>query len=153
MKVVYTTDSPEQSIRLGEEVGKRLRGGDIIAYRGDLGAGKTTFTRGLSMGLGLGDDVTSPTFTLVNEYRKADTKLDLIHFDMYRITSGEDIETTGFYDYMDDDCVLAVEWSENIEDELPEGCIKICIGRLGDNEREFVIETPDGDERFEDISI
>lgn len=153
MKVIYTTDSPEKSIHLGEEVGKRLRGGDIIAYCGDLGAGKTTFTRGICIGMGLGDDVTSPTFTLVNEYRKADTKLDLIHFDMYRITTPEDIETTGFYDYMDEDTVLAVEWSENIAEELPEGCIIIRINRLGDNEREFVIESPDGDERFEDISI
>jgi tRNA threonylcarbamoyladenosine biosynthesis protein TsaE len=148
MKVVYTTDSPEQSIRLGEEVGKRLRGGDIIAYRGDLGAGKTTFTRGLSMGLGLGDDVTSPTFTLVNEYRKADTKLDLIHFDMYRISGAEDLETTGFYDYLDGNNVLAVEWSENIADELPQDCIRINIERVDDSTR---IITLDGDERFADI--
>lgn len=153
MTVSYITTSPEESIRLGEALGKLLRGGDIIAYCGDLGAGKTTFTRGISIGMGLGDEVTSPTFTLVNEYRNSDNKLDLIHFDMYRITSPEDLETTGFYDYMDDNCVLAVEWSENIFGALTGDYIKITINRLGDNERRFEIESRDGDERFENISF
>lgn len=153
MIVSYITNSPEESIRLGEAVGKLLRGGDIIAYRGDLGAGKTTFTRGISIGMGLGDEVTSPTFTLVNEYRNTDNKLDLIHFDMYRITSPEDLETTGFYDYFDDNAVLAVEWSENISEAFSENCLKITINRLGDNERRFDIESRDGDERFENISF
>ena len=81
-----------------------------------------------------------------------DSKLSLIHFDMYRITSGEDLETTGFFDYMDEDTVLAVEWSENIEDELPEECIRITINRISDDERELTIETCGGDDRFENIS-
>ena len=151
LNYTYRTNSAEETIALGREIGKRLHGGDIIAYRGGLGAGKTTITRGISEGMGLGDEVTSPTFALVNEYRKKDCKVSLIHFDMYRITSGEDLDTTGFYDYMDDDAVLAVEWSENIEDDLPDDCIRITIDRISDDERRLTIETCDGDDRFEDI--
>ncbi|MBP5267327.1 MAG: tRNA (adenosine(37)-N6)-threonylcarbamoyltransferase complex ATPase subunit type 1 TsaE [Ruminococcus sp.] len=152
MNFTFRTSSPEQTIALGREIGKRLRGGEVIAYRGGLGAGKTTITRGISDGLGLGDEVTSPTFALVNEYRKKDCKISLIHFDMYRITSGEDLETTGFFDYMDEDTVLAVEWSENIDDDLPDDCIRITINRISDDERELTIETCGGDDRFENIS-
>jgi len=152
LNFTFSTSSPEQTIALGREIGKRLRGGEVIAYRGGLGAGKTTITRGISDGLGLGDEVTSPTFALVNEYRKKDCKISLIHFDMYRITSGEDLETTGFFDYMDEDTVLAVEWSENIDDDLPEDCIRITINRISDDERELTIETCGGDDRFENIS-
>lgn len=140
------TASPEETIMLGEKIGARLKGGDCIAYKGGLGAGKTTVTRGISIGMGLGDEVTSPTFALVNEYRGS--KLSLCHFDMYRITSPDDLETTGFYDYMDDNTVIAVEWSENIEEELPENSIIIEIRRRGENTRKFIIT---GDERFDDI--
>lgn len=140
------TASPEETIMLGKKIGARLKGGDCIAYKGGLGAGKTTVTRGISIGMGLGDEVTSPTFALVNEYRGS--KLSLCHFDMYRITSPDDLETTGFYDYMDDNTVLAVEWSENIEAELPENSIIIEIRRTGENTRKFIIT---GDERFDDI--
>lgn len=145
-KYTYKTTSPQQTILLGEQIGRALKGGDIIAYSGDLGAGKTTITRGISIGMKLGDEVTSPTFALVNEYRGE--KLSLIHFDMYRINSSVDLETTGFYDYMDDDNVLAVEWSENIEDELPDDCIRIDIQRVDDNTRTITIT---GDERFANI--
>lgn len=140
------TASPEETILLGKKIGAQLKGGDCIAYKGGLGAGKTTVTRGISIGMGLGDEVTSPTFALVNEYRGS--KLSLCHFDMYRITSPDDLETTGFYDYMDDNTVLAVEWSENIEEELPENSIIIEIRRTGENTRKFIIT---GDERFDDI--
>ena len=93
MKIV--TRSAEQTIALGEKLGALLGGGEIIAYTGDLGAGKTTMTRGISIGMGLGDEVTSPTFALVNEYHGAGKSL--YHFDMYRITSSEDLETTRLY--------------------------------------------------------
>lgn len=146
MTVKIITHSLEETISLGKRLGKLLRGGDCIAYKGDLGAGKTTLTRGISIGMGLGDEVTSPTFALVNEYRGR--KLSLIHFDMYRITSADDLETTGFFDYMDDDAVLAVEWSENISEELPDNAVEIDIRRLSDSEREIIIN---GDERFADI--
>lgn len=141
--MTVTTYSPEETIAFAQKVGGLLRGGDVIAYRGGLGAGKTTFTRGLSLGLGLGDDVTSPTFALVNEYRGEN--ISLIHFDMYRINGGADLETTGFYDYMDEDTVIAVEWSENIADALPKDCIYIDIKRVDDNTRAITLQ---GDERF-----
>lgn len=141
----FITHSPEETIALGEKIGRLLRGGDIIAYVGDLGCGKTTITRGISIGLGLGDEVSSPTFALVNEYRGKE--LSLIHFDMYRILSAEDLETTGFFDYMSDDSVLAIEWSENITDELPEGTITITLERIDDSTRKITIN---GDERFDD---
>lgn len=144
--IQITTNSPEETIALGERIGARLKGGDCVAYKGGLGAGKTTITRGISIGMGLGDEVTSPTFALVNEYRGKG--ISLCHIDMYRITSPGDLETTGFYDYMDEDTVLAVEWSENIADELPDNSVVIEIQRIDDNTRKFIIT---GDERFDDI--
>ncbi len=143
MKVV--TNSPEETIEFAKSIGKKLKGGDVIAYTGGLGVGKTTFTRGLSEGLGIGDMVTSPTFALVNEYRSNNGEIMLCHFDMYRITDSLDLETTGFYDYMNDNNILAVEWSENISESLPENTIYIKITRLSENKREIEII---GDERF-----
>ena len=148
MTFTFTTHDPAQTIALGEQIGKRLKGGEGIAYSGGLGVGKTTITRGISMGMGLGDEVTSPTFALVNEY--AGRERSLCHFDMYRISGGLDLETTGFYDYLDGNNVLAVEWSENIADELPDDCIKIHIERTDDNTRVITI---DADKRFSDMSI
>ena len=146
MTYKFKTTDPAQTIALGEEIGRLLRGGEVIAYSGGLGVGKTTITRGISIGMGMGDEVTSPTFALVNEYAGRDRSL--CHFDMYRINGGLDLETTGFYDYLDGNNVLAVEWSENIEDELPDDCIRINIERVDDDTR---IITLDGDERFADI--
>lgn len=150
MTKVYKTSSAAETIALGEEIGRRLKGGDLIAYSGGLGAGKTTITRGISIGMGLGDEVTSPTFALVNEYRG--DRLSLIHFDMYRINSADDLETTGFFDYMDEDTVLAVEWSENIAEKLPEDALRIDIQRIDEDSREISITAPEGDDRFENIS-
>lgn len=146
MTYTYTTKSAAETISLGEKIGGLLHGGDVIAYSGGLGAGKTTITRGISVGMGLGDEVTSPTFALVNEYRGS--KVTLYHFDMYRITSADDLETTGFFDYMDEDSVLAVEWSENIEEELPDNSIRINIQRIDEDTRKITIN---GDERFGSI--
>ena len=106
--------------------------------------GKTAFVRGLSAGMKLKGEVCSPTFSLVNEYRSDATTL--YHFDMYRITSMDDLYSTGFFDYLDTDAVLAVEWSENITYALPENTIFIMIKRVDDNTREIEIT---GDERFE----
>ena len=138
------TSSPEETIAFAETIGKLLRGGDVIAYKGGLGAGKTTFTRGLAIGMGLPDEVFSPTFALVNEYTGKD--ITLYHFDMYRIMNAEALETTGFYDYLSDDSVVACEWSENIEECLPANYIIITINHCGENEREITVE---GDERFD----
>lgn len=136
------THSPEETIEFAKEIGSKLKGGDVVAYIGGLGAGKTTFTRGLAIGMGLEDDVTSPTFAIVNEYRG---KINLYHFDMYRIMNTESLETTGFFDYLSDDNVLAIEWSENIKDALDENTIYITINKIDDNTREIII---DGGERF-----
>ncbi|HOF68105.1 MAG TPA: tRNA (adenosine(37)-N6)-threonylcarbamoyltransferase complex ATPase subunit type 1 TsaE, partial [Ruminococcus sp.] len=121
-----------------KKLGSMLHAGDIIAYKGGLGAGKTTFTRGLAIGLGLGDNVFSPTFSLVNEYKGKN--ISLYHFDMYRISGEDDLESTGFYDYPFEDNIVAVEWSENIADFLPENTIYITISRIDDDTREIIIE-------------
>lgn len=142
--IIVTTASAEETIAFAKKIGAMLKGGDIIAYKGGLGAGKTTFTRGLAIGMGLPDEVSSPTFALVNEYRgKA---LTLYHFDMYRIMNEEALETTGFYDYISDDCVIAVEWSENIADCLPKNIITVTIETTGEEERRIEVK---GDERFD----
>ncbi len=144
-KLTYITHSPEETIALAEKIGAKLRAGDVIAYEGDLGAGKTTFTRGLAKGMGLSDLVTSPTFALVHTYGREPNML--CHFDMYRISGEEELETTGFYDYPMEECVFAIEWSENITSALPDTMIRITLERLGDEERRITIE---GDERFAD---
>ena len=143
--IKYKTESPEETIELASKIGAVLRKGDVIAYRGGLGAGKTTFTRGLAIGAGLEDEVTSPTFALINEYHG---NLDIYHFDMYRIEGTDDLETTGFFDYPMDESVFVIERSENISEILPENTIYIEIKRTGDESREIIIE---GDERFADI--
>lgn len=143
--IKYITHSPEETIELATGIGALLRRGDVIAFRGGLGAGKTTFTRGLAIGAGLDDEVSSPTFALINEYHGA---LDIYHFDMYRIENADSLETTGFFDYPVDDSVFVIEWSENISEFLPENTIRIEIIRTGDESREIIIE---GDERFADI--
>lgn len=147
-KIFYTA-SPEETIGLGKRIGACLTGGEIIAYRGGLGAGKTTFTRGLAMGMGLEDNVSSPTFAIVNEYH-GDCPLSLYHFDMYRICGGEALETTGYYDYMSDNSVIAAEWSENIEDELDDTIITITFEYDGEG-RKITISAPDGD-KFERLN-
>ena len=136
MKII--THSPQETIEAAKKLGSLLKAGDMIAYKGGLGAGKTTFTRGIAIGMGIGDSVTSPTFALVNEYRG--DSITLYHFDMYRIESEEDLESTGFYDYPFEDNVAAVEWSENISDFLPKNTIFVTIISVGENDREIIIE-------------
>ena len=135
----YCSNSAEETEALGAELAVRLRPGDVVAYTGDLGAGKTAFTRGLALGLGAGDVVSSPTFALVNEYSG---RLTLEHFDMYRVGNWDDLYSTGFFDYLDTDCVLVIEWSENIAGALPETVISIDI-RPGKTQQDRVI-TIDG---------
>ncbi len=143
----FHTASPEETIELGKKIGSCLTGGEVIAYKGGLGAGKTTFTRGLAMGMGLDDNVSSPTFAIVNEYHGSG-RLSLYHFDMYRICGGESLETTGFFDYMSEDAVIAAEWSENIEEELDEKTIVIRIEAEGENGRAITLIAPDGGDKF-----
>ncbi len=109
--------SPNETEEYAEKLGKRLNGGEVIAFFGGLGMGKTRFTSGLAKGMGIDEYVSSPTFAIVNEY---EGDIPLCHFDMYRITSFDDLCSTGFFDYLDNGSVLAIEWSENIENALPE---------------------------------
>ncbi len=132
----FITKSPEETESLAEQIAKTLEGTEMIAMFGDLGAGKTAFTRGLARGLGVDDGVSSPTFALVHEYSG---KYPVYHFDMYRVTSWDDLYTTGFFDYMDNG-VMVIEWSENIVDFLPENRINITIKHLSENEREITVE-------------
>lgn len=138
----YHSTSAQQTEQIAAQLAKKLRGGDVLAFRGGLGAGKTAFVRGLAEGLGVTGEVASPTFSLVNEYRG---NPPLYHFDMYRISTMDDLYFTGFFDYLENGSILAIEWSENISDWLPDGVITVTINRLGDEEREILI---DGGDRF-----
>lgn len=134
---VYITNSPEETEELGLKLAKSLKGGEVVAFRGGLGMGKTCFTRGLARGLGFKGDVTSPTFALINEYIGG--RLPLYHFDMYRISGWEDLYSTGFFDYIEKGGVIAAEWSENIENALPESTVTVTFVRLDDNKREVTV--------------
>ena len=127
-------------------MGEKLTGRAVIAFFGGLGMGKTAFTRGLAKGLGITADVSSPTFALVNEYRG---RVNLYHFDMYRVETWDDLYSTGFFDYLDNGSVLAIEWSENIENALPEDkLIKIEIFK-GESDDERIIRMS-GESVYED---
>lgn len=138
----YLSRSPEETVGLGRAIGRAVRGGDIIVYRGGLGAGKTTMTRGIALGMGLCDDVCSPTFAIVNEYPG---KISLYHFDMYRLSGASDLESIGFYDYLSDSGVIVIEWSENVAEALPEDIVTVSIEPDGDLRR----ITIEGDGRFD----
>ena len=138
----YISNSAQETEALGERLAARLRPGDVIAYTGDLGAGKTAFTRGLARGLGVIDRVTSPTFTIVNEYEGG--RLPLFHFDMYRLSSSDELFDIGWEDYLVRGGVCAVEWSENVSDALEGDCIRVDIRRgAHDNQRLIRIEGGD----------
>lgn len=133
----YITKSERETAKLAGEFAKTLKPGDVVAYRGGLGAGKTTFTRYLCEALDCRDDVSSPTFALVHSYR---AKFPIYHFDMYRIHTFDDLYSTGFFDYLDTGALLLIEWSENVRDFLPEGLIEVSIERLGESERKITVK-------------
>ncbi|MDO4460313.1 MAG: tRNA (adenosine(37)-N6)-threonylcarbamoyltransferase complex ATPase subunit type 1 TsaE [Clostridia bacterium] len=136
----FISHSPEETEQFAAQFSLGLQGGEVIAYRGSMGMGKTTFTRGLVHGLGADNIVSSPTFALVNEY---DTpRLTVYHFDMYRITSWDDLYSTGFFDYLDTGAVLLIEWSENIEGALPDSTIIVELSQ-GENDDERIITIED----------
>ncbi len=145
--MIYTTSSPAQTEAIGAALGERLTPGTVIAYRGDLGAGKTAFTRGLARGLGCRETVTSPTYTIVNEYLTG--RLPLFHFDMYRLRSSDDLWDIGWEDYLDRGGVCAVEWSENVADAM-EDAVFVTIEKTGEESRWISIE---GGEAIADFSI
>ena len=132
----FITNSPVETEAVGEKLANLLTPGAVIAYRGDLGAGKTAFTRGLARGLGCTEQVTSPTYTIVNEYLSG--RCPLFHFDMYRLGSADDLFDIGWEDYLDRGGVCAVEWSENVEDAL-ENAVFVTIEKLGDDTRRITV--------------
>ena len=144
-----TTYSADETQALGQRLAKRLLPGDVIAYFGDLGAGKTALTRGIAQGLGVTDLVTSPTYTIVNEYLTG--RIPLFHFDMYRLGSSDELFDIGWEDYLARGGVCAVEWSENVEDALRDA-IHITIEKdpLEPDTRRITIE---GGSRFEAAGI
>ena len=142
----FITNSPAETERIGAFLAEKLQPGTVIAYRGDLGAGKTAFTRGIAKGLGCRDCVTSPTYTIVNEYLSG--RMPLFHFDMYRLASADDLWDIGWEDYLLRGGVCAVEWSENVADAL-ENPVQIRIEKLGEDTRKITILGGG----YEDISL
>jgi len=143
----FITNSPQETENLGAALGKILRPGTVLAYRGDLGAGKTAFTRGLARGLGYTEPVTSPTYTIVNEYLGG--RLPLFHFDMYRLASSDDLWDIGWEDYLERGGICAVEWSENVDDAM-ENAVFITIHKTGEETRRIEIE---GGMELADLSL
>jgi tRNA threonylcarbamoyladenosine biosynthesis protein TsaE len=132
----FISTSPLETEQLGTALAAELKPGMVVAFFGDMGSGKTVFTRGLAKGLHCEEQVSSPTFALVHEYGG---QPPLVHFDMYRISTWDELDSTGFYDYIDQGCVLAVEWSENIENALPEDAVRVEFFR-GDSENDRIIQ-------------
>ena len=134
----YITNSPAETEAVGAALARVLQPGTVIAYRGDLGAGKTAFTRGLARGLGCRELVTSPTYTIVNEYLGG--RLPLFHFDMYRLSGADELFDIGWEDYLNRGAICAVEWSENVSDAFFGDEYVVKIEKLGDCERKITIQ-------------
>ena len=135
---VFETSSKEETAALGARLAAVLAPGSLVLFTGGLGAGKTAFCEGLARGLGCTDPVSSPTFAIVNYYRGP---RPLAHFDLYRISTREDLETSGFYDYLDEGAVVAAEWSENVSALLvDEPAVRVDITPLADDRRRITIE-------------
>lgn len=143
----FITNCVAETESIAEKLGKVIPDNTVIAMFGDLGAGKTAFTRGFAKGMGIDCDVSSPTFALVNEYHG--NEKSLYHFDMYRISGWDDLYSTGYFDYLDSGACLIIEWSENIEAVLPENCIKVTINKTDNfTERKIVITGAENLENF-----
>lgn len=133
----YITNSYEETIELGKKTAQELPKGSVIAFIGGLGMGKTAFTTGLALGLGIDADVSSPTFAICNTYVGSENTL--YHYDMYRVDGWDDLYSTGFFDFLETDAYIAVEWSENIYGALPDDSTIVEISKLSDNTRQFKI--------------
>jgi tRNA threonylcarbamoyladenosine biosynthesis protein TsaE len=138
-QLILTTASPEDTAELAEKLGALLQAGDVLTLEGDLGAGKTTFTKGLAKGLGVKRVVNSPTFTIIKEYKG---RVPFYHMDVYRLENSD--EDLGFEEYFEGEGVTVVEWAQFISDRLPEELLNIAIRRTGDETRELKF-TPAGD--------
>ena len=134
----FITNNADETTELGRKLGQSLKGGNVVAFFGGLGMGKTAFTRGLAQALCVKEEVSSPTFAIVNDYGG---NPPLYHFDMYRVESWDDLYASGFFDFYEAGGILAVEWSENIENALPENTIRVQIERgEHDNQRIITID-------------
>lgn len=138
MKKIIRTTSAEETMTFGERLGSRLQPGDVLALFGDLGAGKTTFTKGLAVGLGLEADVHSPTFTLIHEHLG---QIPLYHIDLYRLESELEVENIGIDEYIYGDGVTVIEWADRMKSLLPGGRLDLEFRMVGDVEREITFET------------
>jgi tRNA threonylcarbamoyladenosine biosynthesis protein TsaE len=136
----FVVDSLEKTLALGKKIGELANSGDIICLIGDLGTGKTHITKGIAQGLGIYENITSPTFTIVNEYSG---RLKLNHFDVYRVNDPDEIEAIGFDEYIFSDSISIIEWANYIEELIPKEHIRIIINKLpaqGENYRKISIQ-------------
>ena len=134
MSNIHLSASPAETEAFGRHLAAELHSGSVVALFGGMGMGKTALVRGLAAGLGLRAEVSSPTFALVHDYGG---QPPLVHFDMYRVNSWEDLYSTGFFDYLDAGAILAVEWSENIENALPSDAIRLRLSRVDEHTRQI----------------
>lgn len=143
MKTYDCINEAETAV-IAVELAESLRGGDAVAFSGGLGVGKTFFTSKACEALGVREYVASPTFAICNDYGLVPSGVHVYHFDMYRVTSEDSLYSTGYYDYLNDDSVLFIEWSENISEFLPEDCIRVKMDITGEHSRRITIEGGDG---------
>ena len=130
----YITNGADETVKVAEDYAKTLKKGDVVLLRGEMGAGKTAFTKGVAKTLGITDEITSPTYAYMNDYDGI-----LYHFDCYRLSSGEDAEALGLTDYFYGNGICVVEWSENISSVLPENAKIVTIEKLGDDKRKIIL--------------
>lgn len=130
----YLSKTPKQTMKIGEEFAKTLSSGDVVLLHGDLGAGKTAFTKGIAKGLNIQKEITSPTYAYMNDYDGV-----LYHYDCYRLSSGEDAEALGLTDYFYGNGICVIEWSENIKSVLPKKVKSVTINKIDEKTREIII--------------
>ncbi len=128
--MIYISKSKEETIEIAKNYASTLKGGDVVVLDGEMGAGKTVFTKGIALGLGISDNITSPTYAYMNDYGGK-----LYHYDCYRLTGGEDAEALGLTDYFYSGGICVIEWAQIIADVLPETCKKVVIKKIDDNTR------------------
>jgi tRNA threonylcarbamoyladenosine biosynthesis protein TsaE len=131
----FISKSAEDTLKFATEYAKSLKGGDVVLLNGEMGAGKTVFAKGVALGLGIDDEILSPTYAYMNDYSGK-----LYHYDCYRLTCGAQAEGLGLTDYFYGNGVCLIEWAENIKDVLPQNCKVVTINKISDNEREIVYE-------------
>ena len=149
MKKEFISNSAKETYSLAMRLGSLINEPTVIAFKGDLGSGKTCFTTGLAAGLEYFGEANSPTFAIVNEYLGG--RLPVYHFDMYRIADDDELYSIGFYDYLDEDAVLAIEWSENIEDSLPKDTVFVIFSNRKDNSRTITVECTEEKEFLKEL--